>query len=208
MMNGVSHATIGSGIGLAAGIFSNADYLTIGSLTIAGIVAALVPDLDTGGNLANKISLSHKLLQNVMMLTGIIMMIYSWVTGIGSEKLIGIGIGLAVILISKTVSQKMMLLLTGLGAVSLGIMLSTLWITLSGIYVAAASLLPHRSYTHSLIGLSFFSYITHLFSLSVSVENIFIVCVLGYTSHLIADMKLIPTNKRGIPLLLPFPLKF
>ncbi|SEQ71812.1 inner membrane protein [Virgibacillus subterraneus] len=207
-MNGISHATIGSGIGLAVGIFSSADYVTIGSLTLAGVVAALVPDLDTGGNLAKKISFSHKLLQNVMILTGIIMMIYSWVNGIGVEKLIGVGIGFTVIMISKMVSQKMMLLLTGLGAVSLGIMLSTLWITLSGTYVAAASLLPHRSYTHSLIGLSFFSYIAHLFSLSVPVENIFIVCVLGYISHLIADMKLIPTNKRGIPLLLPFPLKF
>ncbi|HLR15541.1 MAG TPA: metal-dependent hydrolase, partial [Bacillota bacterium] len=77
-------------------------------------------------------------------------------------------------------------------------------IVLFAIYVGVASLLPHRSYTHSLIGLVCFSYIAYKASIDFGVEQLFLAGSLGYLTHLLLDSRYIPGNRRGISILLPF----
>ena len=96
-----------------------------------------------------------------------------------------------------------MLILTGVIVGFAGVFLAKLWMILAATYIIIASFLPHRSYTHSLIGLLFFSYIAFLFSKDFPINGIYMTSILGYSSHLVADMKIIPSNKRGIKLLRP-----
>src|SRR5690625_7702345 len=93
-----------------------------------------------------------------------------------------------------------MLILTGVTIGFAGVLLGKLWVILAATYIFIASFLPHRSYTHSLIGLLYFSYIAYLFSKDININGIFLTSVLGYSSHLVADMRIIPFNKRGIKL--------
>ncbi len=202
-MNGASHATIGGVTGLIVANVIGADPTTTAILAIAGGVSALVPDLDTGGRLANKITISHGFIGLILTILGLFVIGYSWLTVPDIGKWLGILIGVSVIVISKKVNKKIMLILTGVALGFAGVSLGKLWVILAATYIIIASFLPHRSYTHSLIGLLFFSYIAYLFSKDVNINGILITSILGYSSHLIADMRIIPSNKRGIKLLRP-----
>lgn len=202
-MNGVSHATIGGVIGIAVSTTISADPTTTAILALAGGVTALVPDLDTGGRLANRITISHGLIGLILTILGLFVIGYSWLTVPDIGKWLGIFIGVSVIVISKKVNKKIMLILTGVVLGFAGVSLGKLWVILAASYIIIASFLPHRSYTHSLIGLLFFSYIAYLFAKDVNINGILITSILGYSSHLVADMRIIPSNKRGIKLLRP-----
>jgi inner membrane protein len=100
-----------------------------------------------------------------------------------------------------------MLTITGLGVLAGGISLQEIWLIMLGIYIIIASFVPHRSYTHSLLGIVFFALISHYLEASLRIEGIFLTCLLGYISHLVADMKVLPFNKRGVKFFLPFSAK-
>ena len=97
-----------------------------------------------------------------------------------------------------------MLLITGIIFACAGYWLAAIWLLLFGIYIIIAAFLPHRSYTHSLLGLVYYTIIAHYLNLEFQVTGLELACVLGYSSHLIADMRLIPGNKKGVKLFLPF----
>ena len=97
-----------------------------------------------------------------------------------------------------------MLTITGIGIVAIGLYFKENWTILLGIYTIIASFLPHRSYTHSFVGVIFFGAIAYLFEVRIGIHGVFMTCVLGYISHLIADMKILPFNKRGVKWFLPF----
>jgi len=202
-MKGVSHATIGGIIGIVVSTTIDADSTTTAMLAITGGVTALVPDLDTGERLAHKITLSHGLIGLTLTILGLFVIGYSWLTMPDIGKWLGIFIGVSIIVISKKINKKIMLILTGVILGFAGVSLGKLWLILAATYIIIAAFLPHRSYTHSLIGLLFFSYIAYLFSKDVNINGIYVTAILGYTSHLIADMRIIPSNKRGIKLLRP-----
>lgn len=203
-MNGAAHSAIGAGTGFIIANLNGADPVTTIALISAGTVSALVPDLDIGGKLANKITLSDQLLKGVATLIGALMVTLSLFQGIGSEKWIGMIIGAAIIFFAQKLSQKIMLTLTGISVSAIGLVISKLWVTLIGIYIIGATFSSHRTYTHSLLGLAFFAYISYLFAVDMNTGLLFYTCTAGYASHLIADMRLLPMNKKGIKLLLPF----
>lgn len=203
-MNGAAHSAIGAGTGFIIANLNGADPVTTIALISAGTVSALVPDLDIGGKLANKITLSDQLLKGVATLIGALMVTLSLFQGIGSEKWIGMIIGAAIIFFTQKLSQKIMLTLTGISVSAIGLVISKLWVTLIGIYIIGAAFSSHRTYTHSLLGLAFFAYISYLFAVDRNNGLLFYTCTAGYASHLIADMRLLPMNKKGIKLLLPF----
>ena len=202
-MNGASHAAIGGVIGLVVATTISADPSTTAILAIVGGVTALVPDLDTGGKLANKITIPHSFIRSSMTVLGLLIIAYSWLTGSDIGKWLGILIGISVIVIGQKITKKIMLVLTGVTLGFAGVLLGKLWVILAAAYIIIAAFLPHRSYTHSLIGLLFFSYIAYLFSKDININGIFITSILGYSSHLVADMRIIPFNKTGIKLLRP-----
>jgi len=206
-MNGTAHMLIGAGVGF---ITSNS-YQTdpTGTLVFVGVgaVAGLMPDIDIDGKLTNRITFSHKMVQYIAQLIGFLMMIYSYIEGGGNEKWIGVAIGIGILFLSTKLTQRRMLTVTGVAVLLGGLSLQEPWLLLLGIFIIIASFVPHRSYTHSLLGLVFFGVIAYQFEQSIAIEGVYKVAVAGYASHLIADMKFLPMNRRGVKLLLPLSSK-
>ncbi|MBU8878283.1 metal-dependent hydrolase [Bacillus sp. FJAT-29790] len=206
-MNGTSHTVIGATAGfITANIFQSDPTATI-FLVGAGAISGLMPDLDIDGKLRNKITVSHKIIRGVARFIAVLMILYSFFTGTGMDKWIGIGAGVTIIFISSLITQKRMLTVTGIGVLIGGLSLAENWLWLLGIYIIVASFVPHRSYTHSLLGTLFFAIIAFQLEESLGLDGVFITCILGYLSHLVADMKLLPVNKRGIKFFLPLSKK-
>lgn len=198
---------IGAATGFLIGNTFHNDLTTNLLFLGLGGVTGLIPDIDINGKLSNKITISHKIIRTIAQLFGILMMIYSYLDGAEAEKWLGIGVGMAIIVISFFITQRRMLTVTGIGVLAGGFSLGESWLWLLGIYIIIASLIPHRSYTHSIVGIIFFGVIASNFETSIGVKGVFITCMAGYISHLIVDMKIFPFNKRGVKFFLPFSSK-
>lgn len=202
-MNGTSHAIAG---GTAGFIVANTLQVNPGEtilLTAMGGMAGLVPDLDIGGRLRNRLTQPHTYVRRIAQLIGFLLLIYSIFKESGTQPYTGIGMGAAIFLFASMFKQRHMLLITGICVMTGGYFLQERWVLLFGVYISIASFSSHRGFTHSLAGLCFFGLIGYLLQQSVSIEGIFYTCLLGYGSHLILDSAVLPFNKRGIPLFLP-----
>ncbi|MEH7391536.1 metal-dependent hydrolase [Bacillus sp. JJ1474] len=206
-MNGTSHTVIGAATGFLTANLLQTD--PTGTILLVGIgaISGLMPDIDIDGKLSNKITISHKIIRTAAQFIAILLILYSYFTGSGMNKWIGIGAGMLIFIISSFITQRRMLTITGIGVLFGGFSLQENWLWLLGIYIIAASFVPHRSYTHSLLGILFFAYISIQFEIAIGYEGVFITCLMGYVSHLIADMKILPFNKRGVKFFLPFSKK-
>ena len=203
-MNGTAHMALGATVGyLTANTLQTAPTTTLFLVGLGGI-SGLMPDMDIDGKLSNKITFSHKFIRTLAQTIGIIMIIYSALIESGQNKWIGCGAGIGIIIVSAFITQRHMLTLTGLGVLGSGLYLEVSWLWLLGIYIIIASFTPHRSYTHSIAGIIFFGIIAYQLAETIQVDGLFITCLLGYISHLLADMKFLPFNKRGVKLFLPF----
>ncbi|WHZ02514.1 metal-dependent hydrolase [Neobacillus sp. YX16] len=202
-MNGTAHTAIGAATGfIAANTFHSSPTETI-ILVGLGAVSGLMPDLDIDGKLRGKITLSHKVIRLTALLIGVLMVFYSFYEGRAAEKWFGIGSGLVIMMVSSLIKQKHMLTITGIGVLIGGISLSEVWLILLGVYVIIASITSHRSYTHSILGVIFFGGIASKLEVSLGIDGVFYACLGGYISHLLADLKILPFNRRGIKLFLP-----
>ncbi|MFP5107991.1 metal-dependent hydrolase [Neobacillus sp. C211] len=202
-MNGTAHAAIGAATGfIVANTFHTSPSTTLFLIGLGGI-SGLIPDLDIDGKLRGKITLSHKVIRIVAQLIGILMVFYSFYEGTTREKWIGLGIGIGLMIAASLIKQKHMLTITGIGVIAGGFSLTEIWLILLGIYILIASLVSHRSYTHSILGVVFFGIIASKLERSLGIDGVFYTCLAGYISHLIADFKILPFNKRGIKLFLP-----
>jgi len=202
-VNGTAHAAIGAATGfIVANTFETTPSTTLFLIGLGGI-SGLIPDLDIDGKLRGKITFSHKVIRTVAQLIGILMVFYSFYEGSTKEKWIGIGIGIVMMVAASYIKQKHMLTITGVGVIAGGFSLSEIWLILLGIYIIIASFVSHRSYTHSILGVLFFGVIASKLELSLDIGGVFYTCLAGYISHLIADFKILPFNKRGIKLFLP-----
>lgn len=206
-LNGTAHTVIGGAAGfLTASLLQTNPTETI-ILVGIGALSGLMPDADTDGKLSNKITFSHKLIKSIVRLFSFFLIGLSYFFVSGWIKWIGIGMGIILMILSSFITQRRMLTITGIGTLIAGIFLKENWIWLFGLFLILASFVPHRSYTHSLVGVLFFGIIASHLEAALKQEGIFMACILGYISHLIADMKLLPFNKRGIKLFLPFSKK-
>lgn len=206
-MNGTAHTVIGAASGFMVANTLHTDPTTTMILVGLGGISGLVPDLDIDGKLSGRITFSHKAIRSVAQLIGILMIIYSYYRGVGTEKYIGMSIGALNIGLASSLRQKHMLAITGIGVLIGGLTLEETWVILMGLYILIASLVSHRSYTHSIVGVVFFAVITAKLEKSLGLPGVYYTCLIGYISHLIADSKLLPFNKRGIKLFLPFSSK-
>jgi inner membrane protein len=206
-VNGTAHTAIGAATGFMVANTFQTDPSTTLLLVGLGGVSGLVPDLDIDGKLRSKITLSHKVIRTAAQLIGILMIFYSVFEGRAMERWIGGGIGLVMLGLSSLIKQRHMLTITGIGVLAGGFSLQESWLLLLGIYILIASFVSHRSYTHSILGVVFFGVIAFKLEASIGIEGVFYTCLAGYISHLIADMKLFPFNKRGVKLFLPISSK-
>jgi inner membrane protein len=206
-LNGTAHLTIGAATGFVIGNTLQEDLPTSLLFVGLGAISGLLPDIDIDGKLSKRITLSSKIIRTVAQTIGILLIIYSYLQGTSVEKWYGMGVGFVIMVLSTYITQRRMLTLTGIGVIFGGVSLDENWLWLLGIYIFIASLIPHRSYTHSLIGVLFFGVIAMGLEESLKIQGVFMTCLLGYISHLIIDMKLLPFNKRGVKLLLPLSSK-
>jgi len=206
-VNGFAHSAIGFGVGFAIAESANTEPLQTVLLIGAGSLSALVPDLDINGKLANKMTLPHQFLKTITTLVGCLIIYLTLAHNLSIETWQGIGLGVALVGTAQWISKRFMLSITGMLIIAAGLFLAKLWLTLFGIYVFIASFLSHRTYTHSLLGLAAFSCIAWMFSRDAGIHDLFLACSLGYASHLLADMKWLPSNKKGVKLFLPLSKK-
>lgn len=206
-MNGTSHAVIGAATGfIVANTFHTSPSATLLFVGL-GSVSGLMPDLDIDGKLREKITLSHKVIRLSAMIIGMIMILYSFFEKTMVDRWLGIGIGCLIVLVASFIKQRHMLTITGIAVLAGGFSLGELWLILLGIYIVIASFTSHRSYTHSVLGTVFFGIIASNFQASIGIDGVFYSCLAGYISHLIADLKILPFNKRGVKLFLPLSSK-
>ncbi|MFD1851544.1 metal-dependent hydrolase [Oceanobacillus bengalensis] len=206
-MKGTTHVAIGAAAGLFTANIYHTDPTSTMVLVGLGSIAGLVPDLDIDGKLSNKITLSKDVFRLIAQVIAIFIIGYSFFTGTGFEKWIGIGAGIMLFILAIFIRQRRMLTLTGIGVLIGGQALQEDWLWLLGIYLIIASFVSHRGYTHSILGAVFFAFISFSLDKSLALDGVSIACILGYVSHLITDMKFFPVNKRGIKLFLPFSKK-
>lgn len=202
-MKGTSHAIAG---GITGFIVASHFQVHLGEtilLTGLGGMAGLVPDLDIGGKLRNKLTVPHTFIRHIAQLIGILLLIYSVYRKDDTYPYTGVGIGAAIFLFASMFKQKHMLLITGISVFAGGYFLQEYWMLLFGAYIFVASISSHRGFTHSLAGFCFFGLIGYLLQQSVTMDGIFYTCLMGYGSHLVLDSALLPFNKRGVPLFLP-----
>lgn len=207
-MKGSSHALTGVAVGAIAGYQVHPDLLTIAVSSGIGAVSALVPDLDTNGLASNRITLSKQVFQWLMHAIGIVLFItiaYQYFqTGFSPTIFLYGGIGLLLFVASRFIKQKRMLTMTGILVMVIGfVMHQSTGILLAGSYIVIASFLSHRSYTHSLLGLAFYAYILHHLHQQWPIDGLMLAGIAGYASHLLADMRLLPMNRRGVKLFAP-----
>lgn len=206
-MNGTAHTVIGAATGFTVANLSQSSPSTTLVLVGLGAISSLIPDLDVGGKLRGKITLSHRIIKSIAQLIGFLLVIYSFYNGTDSNMYIGVVAGLVILVVASAIQQKHMLTLTGAVIVFFGSSIQEVWLLLLGVYIVIASLVSHRSYTHSILGGIFFAFISHKLEASIQIEGIYYTCLAGYISHLIADSKLLPFNKRGVKLFLPISSK-
>ena len=148
-------------------------------------------------------TLPHQFLKTITTVAGCLIIYMTLTHVLNVEIWQGIGLGIALIGTAQWISKRFMLSITGMLIIAAGLFVSKIWLTLFGAYVLIASFLSHRTYTHSLLGLGAFACIAWLFSRDVNMDDLFLACSFGYASHLLADMRWIPGNKKGIKLFLP-----
>lgn len=202
-MKGNSHALIGVGAGAIAGLQIESDFMTVSVCSTIGAISALVPDLDTNGLARNGITLSKQVAKWLMHAIGTLLFIaitYRFFqTGMTPDILLYGGIAMLLFVVSRFLKQKWMLTMTGLLVMLVGFVLhQSIGVMLAGSYMIIASFLPHRSYTHSLVGLAFFAFVLHHLHEQWPIDGLLAAGIAGYASHLIADMKLLPMNRRGV----------
>ncbi len=206
-MNGTAHLTLGAATGFAVAYSLQSDPTTTMMFVGLGGVAGLIPDIDSNGKLSNKITFSHKFVRTLIQTLGLLILLFSYIRYMDMARWIGMGIGIVVFFLATSIKQRLMLTVTGIGVIAAGVYFTESWALLLGIFITIASFIAHRSYTHSILGVIFFGVIAYLFEARVGIRGIFITCMFGYISHLIADMKIFPFNKRGVKWFLPFSKK-
>ncbi|WP_301107426.1 metal-dependent hydrolase [Sporosarcina sp.] len=207
-MKGTSHLLIGTAAGAVAGYAVQPDIQTALIGAAVGGISGVVPDLDTNGLASNRITLSKKVSKWLMETAGIVILLtlaYQAVTtGLGREIYIYGAIGFLLLIISRLITQRHMLTISGILVLLLGFVLGqSPGILLAGSYIIFASFLPHRSYTHSIIGVVFYAFILKNLYAEWPVNGLIAAGLTGYISHLIADMKILPVNRRGVKWFLP-----
>lgn len=204
-MDGKSHFIVGGIAGIGVASYMGVELPTAISFTLLGACIGLVPDLDVKGTLSNKISLNKNWIITLLALLGLLIIVNSFIVYKEVDRWLGFGLGLALLILPPfLIKQKYMLLMTGAASLIIGISQQSTWLIMLGIYICVAALLPHRSLTHSFIGLFYFSLIGYYLEKDFQMNGILLVCIASYASHLILDMKFIPRNRKGIKLFQPF----
>ncbi|OLN21592.1 hypothetical protein BTO30_14005 [Domibacillus antri] len=198
-MKGSTHAAIGAAAGLGVSIWINASPLETAVLSGIGAISALVPDLDVNGKLANKITVEKKWLILFFTAAGLMLALYSYFMLFGIKQMSGFFISIGLLLLPRLfIKQRTMLFLTGAVVLYAGRRIDELWIIYMALFIIFSSLVSHRTWTHSIIGIVLFGFVASEIVNTYPIPGLFATLIISYTSHLAADMKILPANKKGV----------
>ncbi|GLY10977.1 metal-dependent hydrolase [Pseudobacillus badius] len=198
-MKGSAHLVIGGASGLGTAVYLHTDPLTTAALVGIGAIAGLAPDLDVNGKLSNRITISKKWLILFFAAAGLLLVGYSYISLEGFVQSAGFAVGLCLTVLPRLfIKQRTMLFITGAALAAAAWYTDVFWLLLLSVFIIASSFLSHRSLTHSLIGAACFAGIAWEFQQSTHLDGSFAAASIAYLSHLVADMKVWPANKRGI----------
>lgn len=197
-MKGSTHAAIGAVSGLGVSVSINAAPLEMVILAGIGSVAALVPDLDVNGKLANKITVEKKWLILFFSIAGLFLALYSYFMLAGIKQISGFLISMGLLLLPRLfIKQRTMLFITGAIVLYAGWYIKEMWVMYTALFIIFASLVSHRTWTHSIIGVVVFYFVAVEIVKEYPLPGLFMTLLISYISHLIADMKILPANKKG-----------
>lgn len=198
-MKGSTHAAIGAVSGFGVSVSMNAAPFEMIILTGIGSIAALVPDLDVNGKLANKITVEKKWLILFFSMVGLFLMVYSYFMLIGIKQMSGFLISISLFLLPRLfIKQRTMLFVTGAIVLYAGWYIKETWVVYIALFILFASLVSHRTWTHSIIGVAGFYFVAVEIAKEYPLPGLFTTLLISYISHLIADMKILPPNKKGV----------
>lgn len=194
-MDGKNHLAAGvifSGLGL---MVMNTPLTEVAIPLIVGGISGLAPDLDHQNSIfIKRVRIVTYLILSVSILAFFSFILYKlYITNaIENNFLIvisSVSIIIATILITLIgrLKTKSSLLIGGLLLIVIGLVVTSVSISLLGIYFASASLLKHRGLTHSLHYLVFWSFICFYIEKETGFRFIWLSGTLGYLSHLITD---------------------
>jgi inner membrane protein len=159
IMQGKTHLRIGLATGVAVGLVTSTDFLTLTITVAVAAIASMIPDIDEDGSKINKwlfSSLDRKWRSLALASVGVVICLFWYGASL------------------------------------------PLWVLLTGIYATGVAYVPHRSVTHSLIGMSYVLVVAYL-----SMPSYLYAVAAGYFSHLLADAFTVA----GVPFLWPYPKK-
>ncbi|OES45865.1 hypothetical protein BA724_02005 [Domibacillus iocasae] len=203
-MKGTSHMMIGAATGIGVAVWTQSPPINTALFVCIGAVTALVPDLDVNGKLANKITIEKKWLVLFFTVAGLLLALYSYFMLFGMKQASGFILSVGLLLLPRLfIKQRMMLFLTGALVLYTGWYINESWIMYIGLFILFASLVSHRTWTHSIIGILFFYFVAAEIERVYPIDGLLTVLVLSYMSHLLADMKMLPANKKGTKFFYP-----
>ncbi len=195
---------IGAATGVAIAVWTQSSVVEAALFGFVGGVAALAPDLDVNGKLANKITVEKKWLVLFFAIAGLLLALYSYFMLFGIKQITGFLVSLGLLLLPKLfIKQRMMLFLTGVIVAYAGWYINEMWIVYIGLFILFASVVSHRTWTHSFVGVILFYFVAAEVAQKFPIEGLQAVLILGYVSHLVADMKMLPANKKGTKFFYP-----
>ncbi len=195
---------IGAATGFGVGVWMQSSLVEAALFTGVGAVSALVPDLDVNGKLANKITVEKKWLILFFAAAGLLLALYSYFLLFGVKQAAGFTASVALLMLPRLfIKQRMMLFFTGALVVYVGWYINEVWIMYIGLFILFASVVSHRTWTHSIIGIILFYFVAAEITRAYPINGLLAALVLSYISHLLADMKMLPANKKGTKFFYP-----
>ena len=100
--------------------------------------------------------------------------------------------------------KALVYLLIGAGFIYLDFKMDYVFLRILGIALIITGFSQHRTFTHSVLGLIFFSSVVYLISKEFGIMSAYIGFVAGYVSHMVADFM----TRSGIPIFYPYDKNF
>jgi inner membrane protein len=203
-MNGKAHLLMGGIFGVGASMLIEHDI----NLQLIGlsVLAATLPDFDTGSTARNKLSGNPMKTKKNLMIGGALGVVYTLIHAqvfslgtLASSMVFLIGL-----LISKTVTKKVVLSIVAGVVIISGLYYHMIWLAVLGAYLAVAPYTGHRTWTHS-IWAAIVMFIVFNGAENAGIHGALIGGMAGFISHLVADA----VTVEGVAILYPIiPIRF
>jgi inner membrane protein len=203
-MNGKAHLMMGGIFGIGASMLIEHTI----NLELIGIsvLAATLPDFDTGSSARNKLSGNPKKTKRNLMIGGTLGIVYSMIHGhfISLGMLASSIIFLIGLLMSNTATKKVVLSTVAGVVIVTALYYHMIWLAGLGVYIAAAPHTGHRTWTHSIWAVVAM-FIIFNGAEHAGLQGATIGGMAGFISHLVADA----VTVEGVAFLYPIiPLHF